>query len=931
MTARREGSPRRRGAIVRRTPERYNAAMNRRASAKSPPSRRPAAGPAAPPLIPELLSPARRREVLGAALLVLGVLTLVALVSQRGSFSQAWAGWLQRLVGDGRLLLPFLLGGLGAWLLIDSMDDAVELPLRRPGGALLAYLCLLAFWQLAVQGAAIPIGQGAVAPAYRGGWLGFQLARAMGRALGPGAAGAVQLLGAAYGAGLAAGLTLPQMLDRAGRFLFQGFGELWARRGPLGQALRGGGSLGRPRGDRPEPPVAPTEPASTPAVQMALPAADEAAAAAPGSATEPGEGGDPARAAAPAKAADLAATQWQLPDMGQLLDPPQDQVRSPDEAERLARIIEQTLAEFGIPVEVVQINAGPTITQFGLRPGYTEKAGIRSKVPVRRILALQNDLALALAASPVRILAPVPGRPYVGVEVPNAAKAVVSLRGVMQSEAFQRLLERGGLPIALGRDTGGNDVAVDLTRMPHLLIAGATGSGKSVCVNTLIASLLLSHTPETMKMVLVDPKRVEMTQYRGLPHLATPVVMDAERVVGVLQWAVREMDRRYRAFAEQGARHLAAYNRLMEERGQAKLPFLVIVIDELADLMMLAPEETERLITRLAQLARATGIHLVLATQRPSVDVVTGLIKANFPSRIAFAVSSSVDSRVILDQQGAEKLLGQGDMLYQSSDDSKLRRLQGCFVSDEEIERLVHYWKFRAHRSGASAPARPGAEALGIPEPLIEADLWERMTEPGQGALAEEKDPLWDEAVALIRAHSAASTSFLQRKLKIGYSRAARLIDSLEAAGLVGPATGNAPREVTITSDADLEAGQDYRERLDAVFAVEPEPEAPSSPHPDTLPRHIDPRLLAPVPLPWTPDAAEDPFAGDDPDEASSHPPREGDPGYWLDDEDADWDLLEEDEDLAKDAGGGDAGGGDSDAGEPDEAGLDRIRPWLRG
>lgn len=883
--------------------------MNRRAPAKPPPRRKPAAGSPAAPLIPALLGPARRREVVGAGLLVLGVLTLVSLVSQRGSLSQAWAGWLQRLAGDGRLLLPFLLGGLGAWLLVDSMDDSVELPLRRPGGVLLAFLCLLAFWQLLAQAFA-PASAGLPAPAPRGGWLGYQLAHLMSSALGPGAAGFVQLLGAAYGAGLAAGLSLAQMLDRVGRVFFAGAGELWAKRAAFGQALRGDGS----RSAAASPPV--STPGSAPAVtdapvQVALPAVDDGATEAAGPAVT-------ATAAVQAPAAAPAGqVGWQLPEMAQLLDPPQDQVRSPDEADRLARTIEQTLAEFGIPVEVVQINAGPTITQFGLRPGYTEKAGIRSKVPVRRILALQNDLALALAASPVRILAPVPGRPYVGVEVPNLAKSVVSLRGVMQSESFQRLLSRGGLPIALGRDTGGNDVAVDLTRMPHLLIAGATGSGKSVCVNTLIASLLLSHTPETLKLVLVDPKRVEMTQYRGLPHLATPVVMDAERVVGVLQWAVREMDRRYRAFAEQGARHLAAYNRLMEERGQARLPFLVIVIDELADLMMLAPEETERLITRLAQLARATGIHLVLATQRPSVDVVTGLIKANFPSRIAFAVSSSVDSRVILDQQGAEKLLGQGDMLYQSSDDSKLRRLQGCYVSDEEIERLVHYWKFRASR-GTPAPSHPGAEAMGIPEPLIEPELWERMTEPGQGALAEDKDPLWDEAVALIRASSAASTSFLQRKLKIGYSRAARLIDDLEQAGLVGPATGRAPREVTIGTDEELEAGRGYRERLDAVFAAP----APPEPHPDTLPRQIDPRLLAPLPLPFSPGADPGPSADDEePDEAPHHQPREGDPGYWLDDEEADWGLLEESMEDEDTAGDGDGDGADEDG----------LRPWLRG
>ncbi|MBK7782581.1 MAG: DNA translocase FtsK 4TM domain-containing protein [Ardenticatenia bacterium] len=920
--------------------------MTRRPAARAAPRRKSAQGPAAQQLIPAILTPARKREIAGATLLAVGVLTLVSFVSNRGQVTAAWVAFLGRLMGDGRWLLPLLLGGTGAWLLVDSMDDQVELRLARPAGAVALFLSLLGLWQLLIQGLTAPDGS-VLAPAsgYRGGFLGYQLARILTGALGLAPAAVVLILVAGYGAGTVAGLSLREMLDRLGQLLFDGAGRLWNQRGSLGGALRAGGrSLwgARPaalsKDARPEddafaaPLVTPTD---TRPVQTALALDGRGEVSAPPPVAPPAAADD----AAPAAPLPASGAQWTLPDMAGLLDAPLDVVRSPEEAELLARTIEQTLAEFGIPVEVVQINVGPTITQFGLRPGYTEKAGIRSKVPVRRILALQNDLALALAASPVRILAPVPGRPYVGVELPNASKTVVSLRGVMQSEAFQLLLKRGGLPIALGRDTGGNDVAVDLTRMPHLLIAGATGSGKSVCVNTLIASLLLSHTPDSLKMVLVDPKRVEMTQYRGLPHLATPVVVDAERVVGVLQWAVREMDRRYRAFAEAGARHLAAYNRLMDERSQTRLPFLVIVIDELADLMMLAPEETERLITRLAQLARATGIHLVLATQRPSVDVVTGLIKANFPSRIAFAVSSSVDSRVILDQQGAEKLLGQGDMLYQSSDDSKLRRLQGCYVSDEEVERLVHFWKFNARKDVPGAVPNPAAERLGIPEPMIQPELWEQMADPQGGALADEHDALWDEAVTLIRSHSAASTSFLQRKLKIGYSRAARLIDSLEAAGLVGPASGNAPREVTIASDADVADARGYKERLDAVFGPEAGPAdaaAPELPE-DFLPRDIDPRRLAPVPLPWRgadagvlPAVRLDVGAGlavdadlegdldmEDEDEGDG---ADGASTYWSDADDDGWDLGE-------DEGGAAPGAEDDDV---DGAG-DGIRPWLRG
>jgi S-DNA-T family DNA segregation ATPase FtsK/SpoIIIE len=362
---------------------------------------------------------------------------------------------------------------------------------------------------------------------------------------------------------------------------------------------------------------------------------------------------------------------------------------------------------------------------------------------------------------------------------------------------------RGGLPLGLGRDTSGNPVAADLAAMPHLLIAGATGAGKSVALNGIVCTFLVTHTPDTLRLLLVDPKRVEMAPFRGLPHLAAPVVVDVERVVGVLQWAVKEMDRRYRLFAEHGARNLQAFNAKAARIDQEPLPYLVLVVDELADLMMLAPEEVERLITRLAQLARATGIHLIIATQRPSVDVVTGLIKANFPSRIAFAVASGIDSRVILDSSGAEKLLGRGDMLYVSGDSSKVRRLQGCYVSDAEIERITRYWQ---RAVPADKAATPEAQKLGVPDPLIDAAQWDDMVAgDGEG----EHDPLWPDVLNLLREHRAVSTSFLQRKLRIGYSRAARIVDLLEEEGLVGPAQGSQPREVFV--------GDEPEDEMDAV------------------------------------------------------------------------------------------------------------------
>jgi S-DNA-T family DNA segregation ATPase FtsK/SpoIIIE len=475
-----------------------------------------------------------------------------------------------------------------------------------------------------------------------------------------------------------------------------------------------------------------------------------------------------------------------------------------------------------------QIAAGPPgVPTDWILPKVEEV--LEPSVKVSRILALQNDLSLALAASPIRILAPVPGRPFVGIEIPNAATTLVGLSGVVMSESFSKIAKKGGLPIALGRDTTGKPVAGDLATMPHLLIAGATGSGKSVAINVLISSLLLTHTPDTLKLLLVDPKRVELTPFRGLPHLAAPVVVEVERVVGVLQWAVREMDRRYRMFAEEGARNIAGHNaRVMEKNGRpaaAKgeparppepiLPYIVIVIDELADLMMVAPEEAEKLITRLAQLARATGIHLVLATQRPSVDVVTGLIKANFPSRIAFAVSSSIDSRVILDTVGAEKLLGRGDMLYLASDASKLQRLQGCYVADDEIERLTRHWRRFAKLEPAGGAADI-ALTLGVPEPLIQKALWDQMVDPQTGTLAEERDHLFDEAVETVRKYRTASTSFLQRKLRVGYARAGRLMDELEEAGVVGPVHGNNPREVLIGDDDAV--APNFETALEASF-----------------------------------------------------------------------------------------------------------------
>jgi S-DNA-T family DNA segregation ATPase FtsK/SpoIIIE len=431
-----------------------------------------------------------------------------------------------------------------------------------------------------------------------------------------------------------------------------------------------------------------------------------------------------------------------------------------------ARVIEETLASFSIEVRVVEVNQGPAVTQYGLEPAIG--------VPVSRITARLNDLALRLGASPIRMEAPVPGRRVVGIEVPNLAVSVVHFRDVLEGGGAERA--RARIPLALGKDIAGKVKVGDLARMPHLLIAGATGSGKSVCINSVVACLLTQFTPDELQLIMIDPKMVELAAFNGVPHLRMPVVVEMDKVVGTLKWVTLEMERRYKLFANHSARNIDGYNRAARGRGEEPLPNLVLIIDELADLMMTAPEEAERTICRLAQLARATGIHLVVATQRPSVDVLTGLIKANFPTRIAFAVTSQVDSRVILDTAGAERLLGRGDMLFLPPDSSKPIRLQGTYVSDDEIESLVGYWR-----------------GLGRPQ-YDEHDLAEveNLGRPAES----DGDDLYERAVAVAQETRRISVSLLQRRLGIGYPRAARIVDLLEERGVISSSLDGRSREV---------------------------------------------------------------------------------------------------------------------------------------
>jgi S-DNA-T family DNA segregation ATPase FtsK/SpoIIIE len=440
---------------------------------------------------------------------------------------------------------------------------------------------------------------------------------------------------------------------------------------------------------------------------------------------------------------------------------------------QLQALIQSTLEDFNVPVRVVHVETGPTVTQFGVEPLYIERAGQRRKVSVNRIKSLENDLALALAAAAVRIEAPVPGRPYVGIEVPNPDKTLVSLRGIMESNVMRSDSSRLTLPI--GRNTAGAPVVLELTRAPHMLIAGATGSGKSVCINAIVTGLLMQHGPETVRFVMVDPKRVELPGYNGIPHLLGKVITDMDQVMGALTWLMLQMDDRYRLFRERNVRNIDGYNELVRQRrrkGDASLellPYIVLVVDELADLMMTAADDVERQLCRLAQMSRATGIHLVLATQRPSVDVVTGQIKANFPTRVAFAVTTQIDSRVILDQPGAERLLGRGDMLVMRSDLAKLLRVQGCYVADDEINRVVAFWQ----KQGVAEDALPAV------------DPWAALMDR-----EEDTDELLLDAIEALRGMESVSTSVLQRRLRIGFPKAARLMDQLEAKGIIGPDLG---------------------------------------------------------------------------------------------------------------------------------------------
>ena len=467
------------------------------------------------------------------------------------------------------------------------------------------------------------------------------------------------------------------------------------------------------------------------------------------------------------------------------------------ELDGTAEKLVETLKSFGVDTRVVDISRGPTVTRYELQPS----AGVK----ISKITNLADDIALNLATAGVRIEAPIPNKAAVGIEVPNKASAVVGVKGILESPAFSSAKSK--LTVALGRDIGGNAIVADIGKMPHGLIAGATGSGKSVCINSIIISLLYKASPDEVKLLMIDPKVVELGIYNGIPHLLVPVVTDPRKAAGALGWAVSEMEKRYKMFADRGVRDLAGYNRFVENLGDPEvkqMPHIVIIIDELADLMMTAPNEVEDSINRIAAKARAAGMHLIIATQRPSVDVVTGVIKANIPTRIAFAVSSHIDSRTILDTAGAEKLLGRGDMLFSPVGATKANRVQGCFVSDEEVEAVVEYVK-------SDHQTEYDEEVINEITRQAAIDKKQKTGLPEDGP---SDDPMLNDAIRVVVENGMASTSLLQRKLKLGYARAARIVDEMEQRGVVGPYEGSKPRKVLITKDQLMEreaagAGED--------------------------------------------------------------------------------------------------------------------------
>ncbi|MFZ3151527.1 MAG: DNA translocase FtsK 4TM domain-containing protein [Anaerolineaceae bacterium] len=750
-TSKKSSTAKRKPSTAKKSPSRTTTASRqttRRTSSSHAPKQTPRAQN---PTIP--LSPERKVDIAGIILTVVGILTLLSLLTSRsGSVTGWWSNALFKAIGWGAYTLPLLLLLIGLWLLLRKKENFPQISAERIIGIFLVFFNILTWFQLISRTATTPQMDG-------GGAVGRFILNTLINWFGtPGTV--IWLV-----AWLLTCLVL--LVDLSMSDLTNWLAEKSKNnRSRFAHYIKQKAAERHQNKHQTKDELNPKQPTN---VEISQPVVGTAPI-------------DSATAQPNGTAASQHA--WILPDPEEILDPVASAPIDDESDQDRARVIEETLRSFSTPAHVVEIRRGPTITLFGVEPDFVESRNGKTRVRVSNIVRLADDIAMALKASRIRIQAPVPGKGYVGIEVPNQKVSLVSLLEIIQSPAFST--SKDPLRFALGKNVSGQPFTADLASMPHLLIAGTTGAGKSVCINAILAGYLLTLTPDQLRIVLVDPKRVELTGYNGVPHLLAPVIVDAEKVVGALQWMQREMDLRYRMFSEAGARNIAEYNAKQSASQGKTLPFLLVVIDELADMMMLAPDETERSLTRLAQLARATGIHLILATQRPSTDILTGLIKANFPARIAFAVASGVDSRVILDQPGAERLLGKGDMLFQAPDAAAPVRLQGTYVSDAEINRLTDFWRMQA--SDIPSVERPDTAIFTSQthvslnnDSLVQESLWQELERDP------DEDPITKEALALIRKEGRASISMLQRKLRIGYTRAARLVEKLEEQGIVGP------------------------------------------------------------------------------------------------------------------------------------------------
>ncbi len=708
------------------------------------------------------VDPRIRNEVGAIALLAFAVLSIVALIADQGPVLQWWHAFLVSGLGWGALVVPFLLAALAAELWFGLMRRSAIIPIS---GSALVFVALLAITQHYQRGEPA-IGQGA------GGVVGATVAKiatgAFGDVGGPIALVALLLVGVVVASNrtlgdlirpawerrssIRAGVSLPA--GTAGRFA-RGVDEAAVEPRETAPPLRINMPVERPKTAAQAP---------KPSLRLLPPPQPDEAASAPGGAFTPSIAGLPDKNVAVEGVLHAKADRnWTLPPLDLLGLGDAGHAGTSSEIRKSAEVIEQTLAHFNIAAKVVEVTPGPVVTRYELK--------IAPGVLLSRVESLNDNLALALAARTLRIEAPIPGKSVVGIEVPNLAVGLVSLRDVVETAIFRASPSK--LTVALGRDVAGAPIVLDLGAMPHLLVAGQTGSGKSVNISSILCSLLLSATPDDVRLLIGDLKRVDFTAFGDVPHLIAPVMTDAEKILNALFWLVGEMDRRYRLFARTSSRNIGQYNE--KHTGSDRIPYVVFVIDELADLMLQAPIQVEKQITRVAQLARATGIHLVLGTQRPSVDVITGLIKANIPARIAFATASAVDSRTIIDMTGAEKLLGRGDMLVLRPDLAKPIRAQGVYVSDHEIQLISRHWTLQ----GGTSYDRH-AKVLEGPDRLT------RRESDGEDI----DDERYEEAVEIIHHEGKASVSMLQRKMTIGFARAGRLIDIMERNGVVGPDRG---------------------------------------------------------------------------------------------------------------------------------------------